>query len=274
MSDEAHNKFATHVNKQSSTTDSAIYSNIIQEPVPKTSDIIANPKRTSAFPLSGIFHLAADKIGSLVSSPKNEPSKQTMFARKGSKAQTIAVNDDDEFDIVQLEWTDSDKDESSDFKSKLSDNSDAKNPDYATRQQDKEQRRSHLLASAMHAVVDIRTHNPMLERRLPDSKPTEPARKVFKNDPFKKNLSHEDLVKSGNEQTAQEPASWTVERLQQMIVEHSIDGSVTQKTTSRLLKPVVYETLFVFVATAGLGASGMALAEKWSFVLTKHNKAK
>ena len=61
-----------------------------------------------------------------------------MFAGKGSKGQTIAVNDDDEFDIVQLEWTDSDKDESSEFRSKLSDNSDAKNQEYAARQQDKE----------------------------------------------------------------------------------------------------------------------------------------
>ena len=44
----------------------------------------------------------------------------------------------------------------------------------------------------------------------------------------------------------------TVNRLQELIIERSADGSTTQqKITSRLLKPVVYETLFVFVLTNG-----------------------
>lgn len=69
---------------------------------------------------------------------------------------------------------------------------------------------------------------------------------------------------------------WTVERLQELIIERSADGSAAQhKTASRLLKPVVYETLFVFVLTNGPdGSCGVALAEKWSFVLTKHSKHK
>lgn len=89
---------------------------------------------------------------------------------KGPREKALTSNDDD-FDIVQLEWTDSDKSQSSEAKSKLSDISDSKNQDYSARQQDKEQRRSNLLASAMHAVVEVRNHNPMPEGRQPDGKP-------------------------------------------------------------------------------------------------------
>jgi hypothetical protein len=42
-----------------------------------------------------------------------------------------------------------------------------------------------------------------------------------------------------------------------------------------LLKPVIHEALFVSVSTNGPeGNQGIALAEKWSFILTKHDKQK
>ena len=58
-------------------------------------------------------------------------------------------------------------------------------------------------------------------------------------------------------------------------MDRSQDGSVEKTSPSRrLLMPVVHESLFVFVSTKGQDASGMALAEKWSFVLTKHTNKK
>jgi hypothetical protein len=98
-------------------------------PSMKTSGGVQSPRvataqeKPSGFPispLSGIFSLAADKLGSLVGSPRNHPQASTFAANKdtGSK--------EDEFDIVQLEWTDSEK-ESSNAQSHSSDNSERKN---------------------------------------------------------------------------------------------------------------------------------------------------
>lgn len=57
-------------------------------------------------PLSGIFSLAADKLGSLVGSPRNLMRAASPSAVRNSQAKN---DEEDDFDIVQLEWTDSDK---------------------------------------------------------------------------------------------------------------------------------------------------------------------
>jgi hypothetical protein len=90
-----------------------------------------------------------------------------------------------------------------------------------------------------------------------------PEKRVFKNNPFKKTSSHDDLT------TAEQLASqWTIERLKHLIRDRSQDGSVNHE--KRLLLPVVHESLFVQISTPGPDDSrGTALAEKWSFVLTK-----
>lgn len=62
--------------------------------------------------------------------------------------------DHDDFDIVQLEWTDSD--ERSPEASRKSEDSEKRNHAHNQRKQDKEKLRSNLLAAAMHAVVGSR----------------------------------------------------------------------------------------------------------------------
>ena len=149
--------------------------------------------------------------------------------------------------------------------------------------QQKIEKRADLIAVTLQTVISLREP----ENRVPDQHLNVGTQKrgLYKNDPFRKNLSHSNLLQV-DEDGRQGRASDSfvsanslnpkmlagLQEIRQRLMERgasqsSQSGSGAATGTLKLAKPVIHESLYVYAADKVKG--GMALAEKWRLTLVQ-----